>query len=114
VEYDLSVGFDPALNIEDVGVLSPAPNNNGELLEAGLTVSGEIAPVTIHCRADAGKREVFLKSNGEEISNLHVDEDYNLWPEGGSRFWTGKKCNVYSLARFTNGRENATSFGLWF
>jgi hypothetical protein len=100
VEYDLCVGFDPALNIEDVGVLSPAPNNNGELLEAGLTVSGEIAPVTIHCRADAGKREVFLK--------------YNLWPEGGSRFWTGKKCNVYSLARFTNGRENATSFGLWF
>ena len=50
MEYDLCVGFDPALNIEDVGVLSPAPNNNGELLEAGLTVSGELAPVTIHCR----------------------------------------------------------------
>jgi len=50
VEYDLYIGFDPAIAVQEVDVTPIGTDMTGKLQEACLVVSGQLAPVTIHRR----------------------------------------------------------------
>jgi hypothetical protein len=120
VEYDLYDGFDPAIDIEDWEIVPMGEEITGQLQEAWLAVSGQLALVTIHRRPEDSKRnsgslEIFLNTDGKEVDNLQFYKDYDLWSEGVEQISDGEALHCLLVGKMfkpeTSGKQCNE---LWF